>query len=287
MEQAIPTLTNILVLSSMYILVALGFVLLFNVAGIINFAHGAIYMLGGYIGFAFSVVCGLNQWLALLLTVLVIASFGLFLEKFCFRPFAGDFNRTVTICIAIIVILETGVNIIGGTKILTFPPFVEGILRFGHVSVSYERIVTFAIGAVLLGITIWFIKRTKWGQQMQAVSQDVEAAALQGINVNRISAFASALGCGLAAIAGCLMGSYMGLGPFMGTFMLVKVLIVAILAGVGSIGGIFFAGLVLGVIDAVFPLFISGAASSAVAVAVVIVILLIRPQGFFGHEMEM
>jgi len=287
MEQLVPTLTNILVLSSMYILVALGFVLLFNVAGILNFAHGVIYMLGGYIGFAFSVVCGLNQWLALLLTVIVIASFGVFLERFCFRPFAGDFNRTVTICIAIIVILETGVNIIGGTKILTFPAFVEGILRIGHVSVSHERIVTFAIGAALLGIIIWFINRTKWGQQMQAISQDIEAAALQGINVHRISAFASALGCGLAAIAGCLMGAYIGLSPFMGDFMLVKVLIVAILAGVGSIGGVFFAGLVLGAIDAILPLFISGAASSAIAVAIVIVILLIRPQGLFGHEMEM
>jgi branched-chain amino acid transport system permease protein len=287
MEQVVLTLTNILVLSSMYILVALGFVLLFNVAGILNFAHGAIYMLGGYLGFAFSVVCGLNQWLGLLLTVLVIASFGLLLEKFCFRPFAGDFNRTVTICIAIIVILETGVNIIGGTRILTFPAFIEGILRIGHISVSYERIITFVIGIALLGIIIWFIKRTKWGQQMQAISQDMEAAALQGINVHRISALASALGCGLAAIAGCLMGAYIGLGPFMGDFMLVKVLIVAILAGVGSIGGVFFAGLVLGVIDAALPMFISGAASSAIAVAIVIVILLIRPQGFFGHEMEM
>lgn len=287
MELAVATITNLLILSSMYILVALGFAFLFNMLGILNFAHGVIYMLGGYIGLALISALGINQWAALIISALVMGAFGVFLERFCFRPFIGDFNRIVMICVAIIVILQTSVNIIAGTQITSLPPFAEGVFKVGLVSISYERIVTFAIGAALLGVIIWFVNRTKWGQQMQAISQDMQGASLQGINVHRISALASFIGCALAAIAGCLIGAYLSLGPFMGDFMLVKVLILAILAGVGSISGIFFAGLILGTLDSVLPLLTSGAASDAIAVAIVVVLLLIRPQGFFGHEVEM
>jgi branched-chain amino acid transport system permease protein len=282
----VPIVTNLLILSSMYIVVALGFAFLFNMLGIPNFAHGVIYMLGGYIGLALISAIGINQWVSLIITAAVVGAFGLFLERFCFRPFVGDFNRIVMICVAVIVILQTGVNIIAGTQILSLPPFAEGIFRAGPVSVSYERIVTFAIGAALLGIIIWFVNGTRWGQQMQAISQDMEGASLQGIDVHRVSAIASFIGCGLAAVAGCLIGAYLNLGPFMGDFMLVKVLILAILAGAGSISGIFITGLILGTLDSVLPVLISGAASDAVIIAVVVVLLLIRPQGFFGYEVE-
>jgi branched-chain amino acid transport system permease protein len=282
----VATITNALILSSMYILVALGFALLFSMLGILNLAHGAIYMIGGYIGFTLITALGFNQWVALLVTTLIVAAFGVFLEKFCFRPFVGDFNRTVMICIAITVILQTGVNIIAGTKILALPAFVAGVLKTELVSVSYERIITFAIGAVLLGAMIWFVNRTKWGQQMQAISQNMEGAYLQGINVHRISALACALGCGFAAIAGCLMGAYLALEPFMGDLMLIKVLILVMVAGIGSISGIFIAGLILGSLNAVLPVLLSGSVSDAIAVGIVVVLLLIRPQGFFGREME-
>ena len=287
MELAVATVTNLLILSSMYILVTLGFAFLFNMLGILNFAHGAIYMLGGYIGLALISAMGVNQWASLIIAAVVAGAFGLFLERFCFRPFIGNFNRIVMVCVAVIVILQTGVNIIVGTQITSLPPFAEGVLRAGLVMVSYERIVTFAIGAVLLGAIIWFMNRTRKGKQMQAISQDAQGALMQGINVHRVSALASFIGCALAAVAGCLIGAYLSLGPFMGDFMLVKILMLAILSGVGSISGIFIAGLVLGALDSILPLFVSGAASDAVAVAIVVVLLLIRPQGFFGHEMEM
>ncbi len=284
MEQVVPTAVNVLILSSMYILVALGFAFLFSMLGILNLAHGAIYMIGGYVGFALVSWFGLNPWAALLLATLIVAAFGVFLEKFCFRPFVGDFNRTVMICVAITVVLQTTVNIMVGTKVLALPAFAEGVLRTEYFSISYERIVTFAVGIVLLLFIIWFVNRTRWGKQMQAISQNLEGAALQGINVRFISALACALGCGLAAVAGCLMGAYLGLGPFMGDFILVKALILVMLAGIGSIGGIIIAGMVLGSLDAVLPVVINGAVSDAISVGIVVVLLLIRPQGFFGHE---
>jgi branched-chain amino acid transport system permease protein len=287
MELIVSTSTNFLILASMYILVALGFAFLFNMLRILNLAHGAIYMVGGYIGLSLIMILGFNQWIALLLTTLIIAAFGIFLEKFSFRPFVGDFNRIVMVCVAIAVVLQTAVNIIAGTKTLALPPFVEGVFRAGTFSVSYERMVTFAIGAALLGLAIWFVNRTRWGQQMQAIAQDIEGAYLQGINVHRISALASFIGCGLAAVAGCMMGAYLRLGPYMGDLMLIKALILVILAGVGSVSGILVTGLVLGGLDAALPVLVPGAGSDAITVGIVVVLLLIRPQGFFGYEIEM
>jgi branched-chain amino acid transport system permease protein len=278
------TVINVLVLSSMYILVALGFAFLFSIMGILNFAHGAIYMVGGYICYQFGVEYGLNLWVSMLLSVLIVASLGLFLEKFCFRPFFGNLNRTIVVCIGIIVVLETTVNVLVGTSTRSLPAFVPGILKAGAISVSAERLVTFIIGGALLWVTIWFIRNTKPGQQMQAVSQNVEGAALQGISIHRVSALACVMACGLAAVAGCLMGAFLSLTPFMGDYMLVKALVLVVLGGIGSMGGIIFAGLIIGGLDATLPLFISGAASEAIALGIIVTILLFRPQGFFGRE---
>lgn len=285
MELAATTVINMLVLSSMYILMALGFAFLFSIMGILNFAHGAIYMVGGYICYQFAVVYGVNQWLALLLSVIIIGSFGLFLEKFCFRPFFGNINRTIVVTIAIIVILQTTVNVTVGVYVRSLPSFVPGILQAGAISLSAERLATFIIGGVLLALMMWFITSTKVGQQMQAVSQDLEGAALQGISINRISALACVIACSLAAVAGSLMGAIFNLSPFMGDYMLIEAIMIVILAGIGSFSGIFFAGLIVGSLDAILPLVVSGAASKAIAFGVIIILLLFRPQGFFGREM--
>jgi branched-chain amino acid transport system permease protein len=286
MQEIVTALINVLIVSSMYIVVALGFAFLFNTLGILNLAHGAIYMIGSYICYFLIVDTGVNHWIALVLSALSVAAFGVFLERYCFRPFTGNFNRVVMVCVAITVVLQTSVNIIGGAETRAIPAFVNGVMRAGSVTVSYERIVTFSIGAALLvGIT-WFVRRTKQGQQMQAVAQNKVAAMLQGISVHRISGFACALGCGLAALAGCLMGAFTGLGPFMGDVMLVKVLVVVMLAGVGSFGGIFAGGLILGTLDVILPLLLHGAVSNAISVCVVVFLLLFRPSGFFGREVE-
>jgi branched-chain amino acid transport system permease protein len=286
MELAVATVVNFLILSSMYILTALGFAFLFNMLRILNFAHGAIYMIGGYIGYIFIIGLGFNNWIALVLATLIVAAFGVFLERFCFRPFVGDFNRTVMICVVIIVILQTTVNIMVGNKTMAIPSFAEGVLQVGPTFISFERIVTFAIGAILLGAILWFVNRTKLGQQMQAIAQHRLGASLQGIDIHRISALAFALGCALAAIAGCLMGAYLRLSPYMGDLMLVRVLIIVMLAGAGSISGILIGGLILGALNAALPVLIPGAGSDAVIISVVVVLLLIRPQGFFGYEVE-
>jgi branched-chain amino acid transport system permease protein len=284
MEIFVQTITNALVLAAIFILVSLGFAFLFNMLGVFNVAHGAIYMAAGYIGYVFIGALGLNQWLSLVLVMVVMAGFGLFIEKFCFRPFLGDFNRQIMIGVALIAILTTTVNILIGSQSYVIPAFVEGNVPAGAYSIAWERIFAFGLGAVLLVLIILFVNRTRWGKQMQAITQNMEGAALQGINIHRVSAVVAALGFALAGVAGVLVGSLYNLDPFMGDYTLIKILILVILAGVGSFKGVIFVGLVMGALYAALPIVLAGTASDAVAVVIVLVILLFRPQGFFGHE---
>jgi branched-chain amino acid transport system permease protein len=286
-ELLVGTLSNILISSSMFILAALGFAFIFNMMGILNLAHGAIYMIGGYVTYGFAVSIGMSPWAAILISAVIFGLFGIFLEKFCLRPFIGNFDFSVVICVAVSVILQQAVNIMLGTKIMSIPSLAEGVLSVGLMSVSYERIAIFIIGGVLAGIVIWFVWKTQMGQQMQAVTQNREAAALQGINVNRVYSIACIIGCGLAAVAGSMMGAFTNLNPFMGDTMLLKLIMIVIVAGAGSIGGIIIVGVILGIMNAVLPVILSGEVSEAMYVVLVVVLLLFRPQGFFGHEMEM
>jgi branched-chain amino acid transport system permease protein len=283
-ELIVGTTANILISSSMFILVALGLAFIFNMMGIVNLAHGAIYMVGGYVTYGLATGLGIHTWAALLISMVIFALSGVFLEKFCFRPFVGNFDAAVVVCVGITVILQNIVNNMLGTQIMAIPSFIEGIFKAGLVSISYERILVFAIGGILTGLAIWFVNSTKLGQQMQAIAQDREAAFLQGIDVNKVQSLACAIGCGLAAIAGSLMGAYTNLSPFMGDEMLATVLMLVILAGAGSIGGIVVVGLILGALNAVLPVVLTGDYAQTIYVAIVVVILLFRPQGFFGHE---
>ncbi len=120
---------------------------------------------------------------------------------------------------------------------------------------------------------------------MEAVAQDRLGAALQGIDINKVSAIICAIGCALAAIAGCFMGAYQGLSASMGDTMNLRILMLVMLAGAGSMNGIIITGAVMGFLDCVCPLIFSGNAGSAVPIAIIVVLLLIKPKGFFGHEM--
>jgi branched-chain amino acid transport system permease protein len=284
MELLVQTIVNMLMLAAIYILVTLGFAFLFNMLGIFNIAHGAIYMAGGYLGYLFIGAMGLNQWVGSIVVVVLMGAFGVFMERFGFRPFVGDFNRQIMIGVGLAAILTTTVNILIGSQSYVIQAFVKGALRAGEISVRWDRIFAFALGAILLTLVILFVNRTRWGKQMTAITQNMEGAALQGISIHRISAIVCALGCALAAVAGILVGSIYNLDPYMGDAQNITILILVILSGVGSFKGVFIIGLLMGALYSVLPLYIPGAASNAVAVTIVMVILLLRPQGFFGHE---
>jgi branched-chain amino acid transport system permease protein len=270
---------NGVVLSAIYIMVALGFALLLSIMGIFNFAHGAIYMVGAFITYGLVKNAGLNQWVSLVISMVIVGGFGLFLEKFAFRRFASKPFHVIVMSIALILILETAVVVNFGGSNRALPAFLPGRINFGAVSVSKDQMMTLVIGVVLLTAMIFFIQKTRIGQQMLAVSQDREGAALQGINVNRTAAIAMAIACVLAALSGSLMSDLYYLGPYMGDGILMKAIEVVILSGIGSIGGILVGGVIIGFGDAMLPVYIDPLQAQAIIIGVIIVIFAGTSQG--------
>ncbi len=285
MSTLITCTVNGLVLSSIYILVALGFGLQLSIMGIFNFAHGAVYMIGAYVTYGLSVGLGLNPWVSLLLSVIVVGASGLFLEKFCFRPFQSQPTKMIVIAIAVTLILQSAVEVTLGGVTRALPAFVPGILRAGFISVDTERILTFGIGAVLLATMTFLIQKTKIGQQMLAVAQDPEGAALQGIDTHRTAATATVIACATAALSGSLMATIFSMNPFMGDNILLKAIQVVILSGIGSLGGILAGGLIMGLLNAFLPVLTDASVGELITILIVIMILLIRPKGLFGYEL--
>jgi branched-chain amino acid transport system permease protein len=276
---------NVLMISSIYVLVALGFALVFSVMRIMNFAHGAIYMIGGFICYAFWVTLGLGPWAGLLLAMLVTGLFGLFVEKFCFRPFQRDFEKATLMAIALVIVLKTTADLTVGPLSRSMPPIVPGSVRIGTIALGADRLTVLLIAAALLTAFTLLVQKTKVGQAMLAIAHDPEAASLMGINTHRITALVCATGCGLAGLAGGLVGSVLVLHVMIADTMLVKVIEVVILGGIGSIGGIWAGGLAMGVVDGLGPYFLPAVFSEPLGLALVIAILVVRPQGFYGHEM--
>jgi branched-chain amino acid transport system permease protein len=280
----IQTVINVVLLAVVYILMGMGFAFILNLLGIFNLAHGAIFMASSYGCYLLVTRAQLPGFVAFPLTVLAAAAFGILVERFLFRPMGADFNRTMMVCIALSTILVTTFNLFLGTKVLAIPSFIEGTTGIGPYRVQTDRILAFGIGVAILVAIILFVDRSRWGAQMQAVTQNREGAALQGIRFSRVAMIAVSVGFGLAAIAGVFMGSLYNLTPFMGDITLIKVLMLVILAGVGSFNGIFYVGALLGVLYGALPVVLSGAVVDAFASILVLALLVIRPQGFFGHE---
>jgi len=268
----------------MYILVALGLTLVLSIMGIMNLAHGEIYMMGGYVTYYLWVICGVNIFVALLLCILCVGALGIILEKFLFRPVRIDFERGIVVAVALILLLRTTAEITVGTFPKGLPAIFPGALSFLGMTFSWGRIGSAAICVVLLVALYTFIQYTRLGQAMLAVSQDSDGAALQGIHVNRVSSAAMFIGCALAAVAGALMASVFALEPEMGTFALTKGFAVIVLGGLGSIIGAVIGGLVMGMIDGVAPIFMGVHLSGALAFGVIIIVLVVKPTGLFGHE---
>ena len=278
------SILNGLALSGIYILIALGLALVLSIMGIVQVSHGEIYMIGAYSVFYIVAVLGGNFFLALVLSTLFVGGLGIVLERFCFRPFRGRPDRAFTISIALILILQNVVLSLAGGNPRTYSSPFTGVLHIFSITISWKRLIIVLVGLGLLVALFLFIKMTKTGQAMLAISQEREGAALQGMNIDRISAVAMFLGCGLAAIAGALIGALFSITPTMGSFALMKGIAVIILGGLGRISGAAVGGLILGLIDGIVPALTTSHIAGLIGFGAIILILLFRPQGIMGHE---
>lgn len=280
----LQSLVNGLMAGCIYILVAVGLALLLSVMGIVQLAHGEIYMLGGYLTYYFCSIAGLHYLLALLIATLLIGGVGILMEKVFFRPFRhGDLSPTVILSLGLMLMLQTTsvVSFGASTKVLTTP--FPGVINVAGISLSLERLILILISIVFVAGLFLLLQKTEIGRTMRAVSQDMDAALLLGISVDRVSSFAMFLGCALAAVAGGLMGAIFSLSPFMGGFALMKGIAVIVLGGMGSIIGAVIGGLIIGLIDGIVPPLLSVEMASTIGFIVIILILLFRPQGIMGQ----
>jgi branched-chain amino acid transport system permease protein len=267
-----------------YVLVALGLTLVFGIMRVVQFAHGEIYMLGAHAVYYACVILGINILVSFIISAVSMSLLGMLIERFLFRKFRDQIEPSIIVAIGLILLLQTLAVVAFGSSEKNIPRLISGVLVLGDIRISWDRVLAVIIGAALMFALYLFIRGTRTGQAMVAISQDTAAATLQGINVNRVSSITMAIGCALAAIAGGLMGSIFTVEPFMGSFAISKGLAVIILGGLGSIPGAVAGGLILGLIDGVVSLYYSTSVAHIIGFACIVIILILRPKGLMGYE---
>ena len=271
-------------LGSIYILMALGLTLMFGMMHIINFAHGAVYMLGAFVIYYVFFQGGVPYFAAFVVAMIVLGIFGYLVERSIYRPIRGGIEPTLVALIALTTFLQAAGYPIFGQLDKHVPPVFQGTRNVLGVMVSVERLMIIPIAAALVVALYLFINRTRLGAAMRAIEQDKEAAALQGVNVNVVNALAFGVGFALAAASGALMAPIFKLDPMMGEQPLLKAFIIIILGGLGSIPGAILGGLLLGQIDSIVATLLGLEPAFLLSFVFIILLLLFKPTGLFGHE---
>ena len=273
-------------LGSVYALIALGYTMVYGIAKMLNFAHGDVIMVGGYISFCTVSYLGLPGWIGVVLAVLVCTVLGVVIERLAYKPLRAAPSLAVLItAIGVSYFLQNAALLIWGAASISYPPLISGSLPLfgGKLSIPYVSLLTVAVCLVIMAALTTFINQSKMGKAMRACSEDKGAAQLMGINVNATISTTFAIGSALAAIAGVLLSSsYSILSPTTGSMPGIKAFTAAVFGGIGSIPGAFLGGLLLGIIESLAKAYISTNLANSIVFAVLIVVLLVRPAGLLG-----
>ena len=286
MEFFFQQLLNGLAVGGIYALVALGYTMVYGIAKMLNFAHGDVIMVGGYISFCAVSYLGLPGWIGVVLAVLVCTVLGVVIERLAYKPLRAAPSLAVLItAIGVSYFLQNSALLIWGAASISYPPLISGSLPLfgGKLSIPYVSLLTVVVCLVIMAALTTFINQSKMGKAMRACSEDKGAAQLMGINVNATISTTFAIGSALAAIAGVLLcSSYSILSPTTGSMPGIKAFTAAVFGGIGSIPGAFLGGLLLGIIESLAKAYISTNLANSIVFAVLIVVLLVRPAGLLG-----
>lgn len=281
----IEQLINGLNLGSIYALMALGYTMVYGIAKMLNFAHGDIIMVGAYTLSLVMTNLGMPPVVAILVSVVVCSLLGVTIEKIAYKPLRNSSPLTVLItAIGVSYFLQSvALLIFGSNKRKVESAITMSGIQLGSLQLTGESVVTLGVTIIIMiGLTL-FIKKTKLGKAMLAVSEDKGAAQLMGINVNQTISITFAIGSALAAVAGVLfVSSYGFVGPYTGSLPGIKAFVAAVLGGIGSIPGAMIGGILLGIIESLSKAYISTNLSDAIVFGVLIVVLLVKPSGLLG-----
>ena len=285
-------LINGLSLGSVYAIIALGYTMVYGIAKMLNFAHGDVIMIGAYVALTCMTTAGLPPVASVLAAVVACTALGVLIERVAYKPLRNAASPLAVLITAIGVsyLLQNLALLIFGPNNQSFQTVVSwsGLsLAGGKLNISGETIVTIIACIVIMVVLMLFIRKSKAGQAMRAVSEDKGAAQLMGINVNGTIALTFAIGSALAAIAGVLICSaYPSLSPYTGAMPGIKAFVAAVFGGIGSIPGAFIGGILLGVIEILARAYISSQMADAIVFAVLIIVLLVKPTGILGKNIQ-
>ena len=288
----INSLISGLSLGSVYAIIALGYTMVYGISKMLNFAHGDVIMVGGYISFCMTMYIGMPGWAALLVAMAVCTLLGILIERLAYRPLRGTGSLAVLItAIGVSYFLQNTALLIWGANPRVFTSLFKGVETIhaanGELTITPESLFTIVACVIIMIALTLFVNKTKAGKAMRAVSEDNGAAQLMGINVNQSISLTFAIGSGLAAVAGVLMCSaYPVLMPTTGAMPGIKAFTAAVFGGIGSIPGAMVGGLILGVIEIFARAYISTELSDAIVFACLIVVLLVKPTGLFGKKIS-
>ena len=281
-------------LGSVYAIIALGYTMVYGIAKMLNFAHGDVIMVGGYVSFCAVSYLGLPGWLSVVLAMAVCTALGVVIEGLAYKPLRQATSLAVLItAIGVSYFLQNAAQLIWGASPKGYTPLIPttnaqgepNTLRLfgGQLSISYISLFTMGACIVIMVLLTLFTNRTKLGKAMRACSEDKGAAQLMGINVNATISLTFAICSALAAVAGGLLCSFTtSLMPTTGSMPGIKAFTAAVFGGIGSIPGAFLGGILLGVIESLAKAYISTQLANAILFAVLIIVLLVKPSGLLG-----
>ncbi len=285
MDQFLQHLVNAVILGGTYALLGIGLTLIFGIMRVVNFTHGELYAFGAYTVYLVSIALGIDFFLGLVVAVVAGAALGALIEVTLLRPMRNaDIDTIMLVMIgAWIVMQNTELLVWGGVAKAIPTPFPETPLTIGPVSISWLRVFVLLVALMLIVGSYLVIQRTQLGKAMRATFQDTETAALMGVNINGIYTATFALGSGLAAAAGALLGPVFLVTPSMGDLASLKAFAIVILGGLGNITGATIGGFILAFVEEIGAGYISSGYRDAMGFLIIIVVLLFKPTGLFAR----
>jgi branched-chain amino acid transport system permease protein len=276
---------------ALYSLIAVGFVLIFSVGGILNLAHGTYYMLGAYLTYIYYSLAfgggGIDLLiLSAVLSVLSVGVIACLVYQILLRPHIQSITYVMVMTLALALFVSEIMSLLFGVSGTSVPSLVEGSLNMGGVKVINQQLILLPITALILPALWYFLKRTKMGQGIDAVAQERTGAVLMGVSVEIATLITSGVSASLAALAGALIAPVSSVVPEMWLFPLIKAFAIAILGGIGSLAGSVIASFVIGYAEVVSSFLISEQLTELVALVVIVLVLLFKPSGIMGYKLR-
>jgi len=274
---------------SIYALVALGYSMVYGIIMLLNFAHGDIIMVGAYIAWYSMTTFSAHPLLAVLLSVIGCTVLGVVIEKVAYTPLRSAPRISLLItAIGVSFLLENLAQIIIGAGSKKVPEIFKGAsLVLGSIKISFNAVVTIIVSLIVMAALTYLVQKTKMGKAMRAVSEDMGAAQLMGISLNKTISFTFAIGSALAGIGSILyVSAYPQANPTMGSMLGLKAFVAAVLGGIGSIPGAMIGGYAIGLAEAMVSAVGLSVWKDGVVFAILILVLLVKPTGIMGRTMQ-